>query len=905
MRLAVSKPLSEMPYEILSAYDIPKATIAKLRASANGHGVSLRGKISFRTASAGATDATVSAMKGELRGAKTDPRFLIACDGKEVYGLDRKSDRSLVTTLAEFPDHFDFLLPLAGIELEKEISENVADIRATGKLSKIYDAIIADNPAWGTGMRHDMNTFMTRLLFCFFADDTGIFAQGSFNELLQMHANELKQFLGDAFKVMNAEESKRQGMPELLKRRLPYVNGKLFSEATEIPEITRAVARKLLDASSLDWSQINPDIFGSMVQAIAHTELRAEMGMHYTSVPNILKALKPLFLDELDAELMAIRATPEPGRRLSRIEGLLNRVRTIRVFDPACGSGNFLIVAYKELRRIEMECLKAKAEVDKRAELPFTEVSVSHFYGIEVDDFAVETAKLSLWIAEFQANAQFKEVFKVGPPTLPLSESGRIRRGNATEIEWEAVCPKPPSGELFVVGNPPFRGRRYQTDEQKEDLRGVFYRKDPVTKQEALFKGLDYVACWFLKGARYSARTGAKVALVSTNSICQGEQVAMLWPRVFEEGVEINFAHQSFKWHNNAKDKAAVICVIIGLAPPSKGKKRLYSGEVSHEVSHISPYLVEGDDTIVRRRNKSISGFPRMRFGNMPLDGKNLLLSPAARDELLALPEAEDIAHLIRPVCGSREFINGIERYCLWIKEKDRKTAESVAALKARIDAVHRMRRGSGDAGTQRHTDRPHQFRDTHDAVSHLIVVPKSSSERRQYLPVGILSSDWVVTDLVFAVYDAPMWLLAVLSSTLHRVWAQAIGGKLKTDYRYSNTLVWNTFPLPALSDEQKAVLLHHAHRIIEEREKHADKTLAKLYNPESMPPELLQAHQDLDRDLEGFYIGRAFKSDDERLSKLLKLYVARIEKLAEEEDDEDLEDEDLDGDSEDEEDDE
>ena len=875
------KDLVETPFDpdtfifrFLEIYDAPKATVTKLRQGTTNHAkepgeLLWKNKLFFRVAEKGQAATTVDAMADDPLAKKHSPRFLLATDGEEVYCRDIKADQTRDIGFDKLNDIFDFFLPLAGIERYEGVAENPADIKATARLAKLYDAILEANPEWvGNDHTHELNLFMTRMLFCFFAEDTSIFAKDLFTstlmDLTREDGTDTSSVLASIFAAMNTHDKEREGLPEFA-RRFPFVNGGLFHDKTPIPKFSKRARRLLKECGELQWKDINPDIFGSMIQAVVEPGLRGDMGMHYTSVPNIMKVLQPLFLMSLEEEFEAARESEV------RLQKLLQRIYNIRVFDPACGSGNFLIIAYRELRKLESRIFERQKAIARQWSLPMTGVRLTQFFGIELTDFAAETAKLSLWIAEYQMNEQFKAQFGSAPPALPLRDSGDIVQGNACRMEWLKVCPHVEGGETYIVGNPPYLGRSQQTKDQKADIIYVF--KDASTK----FKKLDYVACWTFKGAKYCQTTGAQCAFVTTNSICQGEQVALLWPLVYASGLEIGFAHQSFKWRNNAAKNAGVICIVVGLRQKQKNKKILIDGDVSRVVGNISPYLTEGESLIVYPISNAKTRHPKMRFGNMAADGGNLILTGTDKSELItAYPEAE---RLVRRFYGSQEFIRGIERWCLWIEDHDLDFANTIPPIVSRILAAKKMRSDSIDSGTRNLANRPHQFREMHTAITQLIIVPKVSSERRPYLPVGVLSADSIVSDLAFAIYDAQDYLFSVVSSRLHAIWTAAVGGHMKTDYRYSNTLVYNTFPIPDLSADQKVILEGHAIEILGAREAHPGKTIAWLYDPETMPANLLKAHKDLDNALEQMHIGRPFKNDAERLEHLFKLYANMVKK--------------------------
>jgi len=859
---------------LIEAYAPPRATLAKLRQGTLNK-ATRRGdvlwpkKLHFRPAEKGCVAETIDALAVEWASKKGSPRLLVATDGHDFCAIDTKLDDTLNAAFVTLTERYDFFLPLAGVERYQGVPDSPADIKASGRLAKFYDAILEANPDWTAHNRvHELNLFLTRILLCMFAQSTGIFPPGLFSQLLQectsVDGSDTHSVLQIVFDTLDLRNDERSHMPEYATR-FPYVNGGLFRDKTDVPRFSKLARRILLDAAKLNWSEINPDIFGSMIQAIVKPEMRDELGLHYTSVPNIMKVLRPLFLDSLEAEL----TTAKEDRK--KLAALLARIRRIRVFDPACGSGNFLVIAFKELCKLEMRVFELLKLSDRQFILPFSEVHFENFTGIEVEDFAVETAKLSLYIAQHQMNVLFKETFKIAPPDLPLRDSGRIIADNAIHLDWGTVCPPDSSRETYVVGNPPYLGMTYQSDEQKADLAALF---DGLIKG---YKELDYVACWFLKAASYCQRTLSKCAFVSTNSICQGELVALLWPLILGKNVEIGFAHQSFKWSNNASNNAGVTCVIICLRPPSVEPKYIFTEDLVRSVKHISPYLVEGDDTIVWKRSKSISGLPSMIYGNKPTDDGHLILSAEERARLLdAEPTAEKF---IRPYLGSREFLRGFERWCLWIEDGERAEAERIRAIRERIEQVRLFRLDSDAGSTVERASSGHRFIQIQDFGKPAIVIPRHSSENRDYFPVGLVDEKTIISDALFAIYEPEMMHFAILSSKLNKVWLGAAGGRIKSDFRYSNTMVWNTLPVPALSAQQVEALEERAWTILSERAKHVGKTIADLYDPEFTPHGLVEAHRDCDQVLETIFNGRPFSNDTERLEHLFKRYKLMINK--------------------------
>lgn len=876
LRELVDKPFDAagFVFDFLRIYDAPKSTITKLRQGQEADllqsgDVLWKKKLWFRVAPKGGAARTVDAMVADPVSAKQAPRFFLATDGVEVYARDGKADQTLDIEFSKLNDAFDFFLPLAGIERYEGVAENPADIKATARLAKLYDAILEANPSWiGEDRTHALNIFMTRMLFCFFAEGTSIFEKGLFTQTLMTCSREdgadLAQVLETLFLAMNADNAHRGGMPEFAKR-FPYVNGGLFRDKTPIPTFSKRARRLLKECGELSWSHINPDIFGSMIQAVVEPGMRGDMGMHYTSVPNIMKVLHPLFLLSLEEEFEAGRDSE------TKLRKLLLRIQNIRVFDPACGSGNFLIIAYRELRKLENRIFERQREVGQRS-LPMTGILLTQFFGIELADFAAETAKLSLWIAEYQMNEQFKVEFGSAPPALPLRDSGNILHGNSLHVDWLKVCPPKDGSETYVVGNPPYLGSSNQDENQKSDMDRIFA---PVTKT---YKNMDYVAAWYLKAADYGTVVESQAAFVATNSICQGEQVEMLWPLIYQRGAEIGFAHQSFTWRNNAAHNAGVTCVIVGIRRKGAARKTLYSKDLARTVRNIGPYLIEMDDTIVSKEATPINGLPKMDWGNKPTDDGNLILSPEQKVELMeSFPAAE---RFVRRYYGSQEFIRGIERWCLWISDEERTLAETVPPIKERIKAVAKFRAESTADSTRDYARFPHRFRQIQNFGADAVLVPIHFSEDREYFTIGFADGETsVVSNACYAIYDAAPYVMAILSTRLHAVWTSAVCGRIRTDIRYSNTMGYHTFPVPLLSDDQRQELEDHAWSIIAAREAHPGKTIAWLYDPETMPDNILQAHRALDDTLERICIGRSFKTDTERLEYLFKQYAAMKKK--------------------------
>lgn len=853
----------EFGLALMEAVGAPRVTITKLKDEAATGSFSWTRMLRFETVALGDADRTLEQMKAEAASAgKTKrPRLLVAYDGEGLAAHDTKIGDDIHEGVDVLPMEAEFFFPLGGHERYVPAPERQADVRATKHISRFFDAVRDANPGWATEAdRHAMNLFMVRVLFCLFAEDVGIFEADLFKSALiqstQVDGSDLAAFLDGAFVHMATEPEKR---PKAARgwAKLPYVNGGLFEEASPMPTLDSRCRKQLLACAKLNWRTINPDIFGSMLQAVVDVEKRGEMGMHYTSPTNIAKVLNPILLDDLRAAL------EKAGSNKGRLHELLKRLGRIRMFDPACGSGNFLILAYKDIRAIEMEVFR------RLGELPHPVVKLENFYGIEIDDFACQTARLGLWIAEYQVNEIFRREMGKAPPALPLTAAGRIVCLNSARTNWMDVCPADEIAETYIVGNPPFRGVTWQSRDQKADVQSVFHGEVPSSGE------LDYVAIWFMKATLYSERTGSPFAFVSTNSLVQGVQVAALWPRLLKK-LEIQFAHRSFKWTNLASRNAGVICVIVGLGPPNSTPKRLFDGNTEKSVSSIGPYLAEGTGAIVQKRRKPIGSVEPMAFGNKPVDGGHLLLDRTEREAMLR--RHAEAGPLIRRLYGSQEMMKGLERWCLWITPDQAPKAVKISGIAERIEQVRLMRMGSTDAAARKMAETPWQFREQNASRSHTIMVPAITSENRIWLPVDVMPSSAVPNNKIYAIYDGSVWQAAILSSRLHRLWLETVGGRLKEDPSYSNQLVWNTFPLPPLSDRRKDELEEHWWEIDRTRKEAGfSRTLGDLYAPKTMPPDLKRAHEELDETVEAIFGSRKYRSDADRIEHMLQLYERAI----------------------------
>jgi len=815
-------------------------------------------------------------------------RMVMVTDFNTVLINDTKYDETLDCDFTDLYKNYHFLLPLAGLERAREYSEHPADVQASEKMGRLFDHIRKLNEFNTADDLHALNIFLTRLLFCFYAEDTGIFKADQFYEVIDRTTNidgsDVDGVLYELFEVLDLPESstERQAKPTHLSA-FPYVNGSLFEYQFAIPEFDARTRRILLECARLSWAEINPDIFGSMFQAVIDPEQRGSLGQHYTSVSNIMKVIQPLFLDELRAELDTVIALSHDNRhknnKAERLNALLERISQIKVFDPACGSGNFLIIAYKELRKLEIDVLKAQRDLlgskDNLLGLGFDSVvSLDNLYGIEYDDFASQIARLSLWLAEHQMNVLFEQEFGASQPMLPLKDSGHIVYGNSLRIDWNEVCPNNGNDEIYIIGNPPFGGSGNRTDEQTEDMTQVF-------KGFKKFKFLDYVTSWFWKGSQYIANSNAELALVSTNSIAQGEQVAMLFPYIFELGIDINFAYQGFPWRNNAKHNAAVHVVIIGLSPKFTSDKIIFKlidkAWHTESVENIGPYLISGSNIAVESRRKPIHDGSVMVYGSKPVDGGNLILSKEERNELISVePESEK---WLKKLIGSEEFLNSKERWCLWFQDEEIQSLIKYPEIAKRLEAVKQMRSNSEKLSTKKLAATPHLFAENRHPISdRYILVPSVTSSNRLYVPIGFIDSDTIATNLVHVIPNGNLYDFGVLTSLIQNDWMRLVAGRLGIGYRYSGTIVYNTFPFPNATNEQKKNIENLAEEILLARASNAGMTLAELYDPDKMPEDLKQSHSALDDAVDKLYRPQGFANTEERLAHLLARYEQLIE---------------------------
>lgn len=872
------KNKNEFIYEFIKVYDIPNSTITKLKNGTNNRSkhlgeVHLKNKLFFKETEGNVFDAFAH-LEEEIIKISSIPRYLIATDYKTILAKDTKTGESLDISFEELPLHFDFFLAWNGIEKVAFEKENPLDIKAAERFARLFDVLNKEIDRDDEEERHALNLFLTRLLFCLFAEDTGIFEKGIFTNGIKKYTDEnglnMNQYLDGLFRVLDIPS--RENVDTIYKN-FPYVNGQLFTDVHKSLKFNYKSRKLMIECGELlEWSKINPDIFGSMIQAVATEDNRSHLGMHYTSVPNIMKVINPLFLDSLNL------AFGDSYNNLDKLVALYDRIGKIKFFDPACGSGNFLIITYKRLRELEMQIFERINELNGDNMFYFPSVNLKQFFGIEIDDFAHEVAKLSLWIAEHQANMELKDKFGEVRPTLPLQAAGDVRCANALRVDWNEVCPHEKDDEIYLFGNPPYLGSKLQTKEHKADMANLFSDVENS-------KNLDYICGWFRLGAEYLRNTQAKLSFVSTNSVCQGEQVPLLWGKILETAL-IHFAYTSYKWVNNAKYNAGVTVIIIGLVDKNSQilEKRIYSEKGYKTVQNITPYLTGGEMIIVEKSTSSISKLPKIDFGSMPRDGGFLILEREEYDEVIS--EYPELSPVLRKYYGAQGYMNGEYRYCIWIPDETTyKKIQGNNFIHQRVEAVREFRSESKAPSTQKASEIPYAFVQKGTKVeadkiasedSNTLVVPIHTSENRDYIPMGFVDNNSIVSNACMAIYNSPIYLLGILMSRMHMTWMRTFCGRIKTDYRYSAGLCYNTFPMPIISTRRRNEIESVVMDILDIREEEG-RTLGELYNPKTIPNELLEAHKRLDNIVDRIYKKTEFVSDDDRLETLLVTYKEMV----------------------------
>jgi hypothetical protein len=806
------------------------------------------------------------------------PQLVVVCDFARFRVRRLATGETVEFELKHLHKHVKLFGLLAGYKVQDIRSEDPVNIKAAERMGRLHDALKASGYSG-----HALEVLLVRLLFCLFADDTGIFQPAqSFRDFVEERTapdgSDLGPRLGQLFQVLNTHESQRSKNIDEQLGQFAYINGRLFEETLPMADFSTAMREALLDACALDWSAISPAIFGSLFQSIMDEKARRNLGAHYTSEANILKLIKPLFLDELHAEFERVK-----GHRNKLFE-FHKKLRQLTFFDPACGCGNFLVISYRELRELELKVLRADHELSAhKGQLTvdvhgLIGVNVDQFFGIEIEEFPAQIAQVALWLVDHQMNLRVSVEFGLYFARIPLKSSPQIRHANALRLDWNEVLPAERCS--YVLGNPPFVGAKFMDDAQREDTRLVFEGIDNAGL-------LDFVAAWYVKAARYMHGAPAcRSAFVSTNSITQGEQVGVLWGWMLSQGIRIQFAHRTFNWSNEARGKAAVHCVIVGFGLQDHADKTIYEYEdikgtpLAVPAKNINPYLVDAPDVVLPRRNTPICDVPEIGIGNKPIDDGNYLFSTEERDAFIALePKSEK---WFRRWLGADEFLNGYERWCLWLGDCPPSELRAMPEAMKRVQAVKNVRLASKSAPTRKLADTPTRFHVENMPESSYLVLPEVSSERRVFIPFGFENPETLCSNLVKVAPNASLLHFGVLSSTMHNAWVRATCGRLESRYRYSKDIVYNNYPWPGfagepLSDKHRNAIEQAAQCVLDARAQFASSSLADLYDPLTMPPALLKAHQKLDTAVDAAYQPsggkKSYASDAERVAFLFDLY--------------------------------
>ncbi|MBI5097766.1 MAG: class I SAM-dependent DNA methyltransferase [Nitrospirae bacterium] len=820
------------------------------------------------------------------------PRYVIVSDFARIRLYDLDADTRTEFPLKDLYRHIKLFGFIAGYATQRIVAQDPVNIKAAERMGKLHDRLRASGYEG-----HTLEVLLVRLLFCLFAEDTTLFEpRGSFREFIENCTREdgsdLGSQLAHLFQVLNTLEEKRQKNLNEMFTAFPYVNGRLFEETLSIPTCDQAMRAMLLDCCALDWGRISPAIFGALFQCVMDeegSERRRNLGAHYTSEENILKLIKPLFLDDLWAEFHSVK------RSTNKLFELHKKIARLKFLDPACGCGNFLVIAYRELRLLELEILRTVRDSGQMHLNIFqlVQIDVDQFYGIEIEEFPSQIAQVALWLTDHQMNMLVSEEFGQYFRRLPLTHAAKIHCGNALQMDWNDVISVYEVD--YILGNPPFVGKQHRIAGQQADMESLFARVNGAGV-------LDYVTAWYMKAVNYvrgderttslldnlpnmpkPPREKIKIAFVSTNSITQGEQVGVLWSELLRLGVKIHFAHRTFQWSNEARGKAAVHCVIIGWALYDSDRKTIYDyPDINGEphalaVANINSYLIDAADLFLKKRNMPLANIPTMQYGSKPADGGNLLLTTKEKDQLIR--EEPNAEKYIRRFLGSDEFLYGIERWCLWLKGLSPNELKLMPHVLKRVEAVKMMRLASSKQSTREMAAFPTLFAEDRQSERDYIIVPETSSERRQYLPIGFVSSKIIASNATYTIPDATLLVFGLLSSSMHMAWIRHVAGRLESRYRYSSQIVYNNFPWPSdPSEKQVAAIEHAAQAVLDARAAHPESSLADLYDPVAMPPDLRKAHQALDHAVDKAYAGAGFKpaptkSDPERVAFLFELY--------------------------------
>ena len=839
-----------------------------------------RGKLLVEMKSTGQNlDKAYQQGMGYFKGLKDQdlPRYVMVCDLNDFRLYDLDDGKDYAFTLADLPDNLHLFDFMQGNEIEN-ITEYDLNEKAAYLLGELHDAL--ENSGY---QGHHLQVFMVRILFILFAEDTGVFNRHQFTRYLMRFTDEsgldTEMHLHKLFQTLDKPVTERSLNLTDEFNAFPYVNGHLFSERIDLPSFTSEMREQLIQCCLFNWKDISPAIFGSLFQSIMNKQARRNLGAHYTSEVNILKLIEPLFLNQLQDEFNKANALKQTKLRNTRLIELMTKIQALSFLDPACGCGNFLIITYRELRRLELKIMQAQQKDQEQSHFDIEidpQINLNHFYGIEIDEWPARIAEVAMWLTQHQMNLEFAKSFGREPDLLPLKEHANIHHGNALITDWADVVE--PTQLNYIIGNPPFVGSKLQSTEQRQAQTDVFGKIKNA-------KQLDFVANWFYKSAQFIQNTNIDVALVATNSITIGEQAGTLWQPLLDMEINLHFAHRTFQWHNDAKGKAAVHCVIIGFGQQERIEKWLFdypdlkAEPEEIKVNNINPFLIDAPNVLIGNRSKPLMAAPPMKKGIQPTDGGNLLLTGAENSFLL-----QKYPHLsiwIKPLLGAREFLNGGERYCLWLADasvKQLRELMQIPEIKARIDGVREMRLESSDSGTRDKADTPWLFRES-EMPDTYILVPSVSSERRPYVPMGFFDSNTISTNLNLMIPNAGLYEFGILTSQIHMDWMRTVAGRLKSDYRYSAKLVYNNFPWPECTEQQRQKIKTLAQAVLDARQTEVDKdastTLADLYDPDLMPPTLRKAHKQLDKAVDALYQKQAFTSPLERVKHLFELYEA------------------------------
>jgi hypothetical protein len=792
------------------------------------------------------------------------PRFILVSDFARFRLYDLEEDGATEFELKDFVSHvhlFDFI---AGYEKRVYKEEDPVNIEAAELMGELHDRL---KKVGYTG--HGLEVYLVRLLFCLFADDTGIFERGIFWQYIDLHTkpdgSDLAMHLGSIFHILNQPEDERLTNLDENLGQFPYVNGKLFEEVLPLASFDRGMREMLLKACALDWGKISPAIFGSMFQAVMNPKQRRNLGAHYTSEKNIQKLIKPLFLDDLYGEFEKIKGSK------AKLQEFHQKLASLYFLDPACGCGNFLIITYRELRELEIKVLRELYEQEKFVDVRiFIRVDVDQFAGIEYDEIAVRVAEVAMWLIDHQMNIKVSNEFGQYFVRLPLKKAAKIVHGNSLRIDWETIVSKDKLS--FILGNPPFVGKKEQNKDQKTDMQNVVGH----------VKGagvLDYVTAWYIKAAKLIQNTNIRCAFVSTNSISQGEQVGLLWQELYQNyKIKIHFAHRTFSWRNEAKDNAAVHCVIIGFGLEYIENKRIFDyadikGEATErKVNNINPYLVEGNDLCILKNKKPICNVQEINYGSFALDDGKFTLSEDEKDEIIS--SSPEVNQYIKPFIGGRELIRSEKRFCLWLLNSDLEKVRKINKIIERVELVKKWRLNSNRATTKKLADTPYLFAEVRQPKSRYLAFPTLSSETRNYIPIAFLEPNIIASNQLYILPNATLYLFGILTSKMHMTWVKYVCGRLKSDYRYSSTIVYNNYPFPEnISDKQKQKVETAAQAVLDTRAKYPDSSLADLYDPLTMPPDLVKAHQTLDKAVDLCYRPQPFVNELSRIEFLFSLY--------------------------------